>query len=381
MKNHKRFLAPKDLWDVGTIEAWLEEKAAQGWILEKWGSYPRFERIEPRPCRVRLDPQSQRIQVEQEEADALYRDMGWRRACPLGDGYLVYYCFDPAAPDLYTDPASQAWAWEKLLKRTVRRNVLALLLLAVWTALQFDDLFSDNAVELFLRGMWAVWLFVVLYVGGELWRLARQIMGVRRQRQRLEAGVPLERGDPARAVRRRMRAEVLSWTTTVLLYVFVVGLVAGQREMPLSGAPEPLPYVSMEVLAPEEAGLDMDIARYKTFNGLLLTMRSAEEFQWEGPYLEAKMARVCAAPLAELLYQEWLTEAETRLPRAGVAVRQDSRFDQVTLLDNGTGTDDGRARQLLVARQGQAVIYQAVRLHGDLSAHLDDFAAVLAEFQ
>ena len=77
MKDRRRFLAPRDLWDAGTIEAWLEEKAAQGWILEKWGSYPRFERIEPRPCRVRLDPQSQRIQVEQEEADALYRDMGF----------------------------------------------------------------------------------------------------------------------------------------------------------------------------------------------------------------------------------------------------------------------------------------------------------------
>ena len=121
MKNHKRFLAPKDLWDVGTIEAWLEEKAAQGWILEKWGSYPRFERMEPRPCRVRLDPQGQRIQVEQEEADALYRDMGWRRACPVWDDYLVYYCFDPAAPDLYTDPASQAWAWVKLPARAATR--------------------------------------------------------------------------------------------------------------------------------------------------------------------------------------------------------------------------------------------------------------------
>lgn len=381
MKDRRRFLAPRDLWDAGTIEAWLEEKAAQGWILEKWGSYPRFERIEPRPCRVRLDPQSQRIQVEQEEADALYRDMGWRRACPLGDGYLVYYCFDPAAPDLYTDPASQAWAWEKLLKRTVRRNALALLLLAVWTALQFDDLFSDNVVELFLRGMWAVWLFVVLFVGGELWRLARQIRGIRRQRKQLEAGVPLERGDPARAVKRRMRSEVIGWATIVLLYVFVVGLAAGQREMPLSDAPEPLPYVAMEVLAPEEAVLPMDAAFYRESGGLLLTLRSVEEFQWEGPYLEAKMARVCAAPLADLLYQEWLSEAETRLPRAAVTVHQDSRFDQVALLDNGTGTNDGRARQLLVARQGRAVIYQAVRLHGDLSAHLDDFAAVLAEFQ
>ena len=151
--------------------------------------------------------------------------------------------------------------------------------------------------------------------------------------------------------------------------------------MPLSDAPEPLPYVAMEVLAPEEAVLPMDAAFYGESGGLLLTLRSVEEFQWEGPYLEAKMARVCAAPLADLLYQEWLSEAETRLPRAAVTVHQDSRFDQVALLDNGTGTNDGRARQLLVARQGRAVIYQAVRLHGDLSAHLDDFAAVLAEFQ
>lgn len=279
MKNHKRFLAPMDLWDVGTIEAWLEEKAAQGWILEKWGSYPRFERMEPRPCRVRLDPQGQRIQVEQEEADALYRDMGWRRACPVWD-YLVYYCFDPAAPDLYTDPASQAWAWEKLLKRTARRGVLALLLLAVWTALQFDDLWGGHPVQSFLMGMWAVWLFVVLYVGGELWRLARQIRGVRRQRKQLEAGVPLARGDPARAVKRRMRSEVISWATIVLLSVFLMALVAGQREMPLSDAPEPLPYVAMEVLAPEEAALPMDIARYETFNGLLVQSREVTQYSW-----------------------------------------------------------------------------------------------------
>ena len=202
-----------------------------------------------------------------------------------------------------------------------------------------------------------------------------------RQRKQLEAGVPLARGDPARAVKRRMRSEVISWATIVLLSVFLMALVAGQREMPLSDAPEPLPYVAMEVLAPEEAVLPMDAAFYRESGGLLLTLRSVEEFQWEGPYLEAKMARVCAAPLADLLYQEWLSEAETRLPRAAVTVHQDSRFDQVALLDNGTGTNDGRARQLLVARQGRAVIYQAVRLHGDLSAHLDDFAAVLAEFQ
>ena len=375
MKNHKRFLAPMDLWDVGTIEAWLEEKAAQGWILEKWGSYPRFERIEPRPCRVRLDPQSQRIQVEQEEADALYRDMGWRRACPVWDDYLVYYCFDPAAPDLYTDPASQAWAWEKLLKRTVRRNVLALLLLAVWTALQFDDLFSNNVVELFLRGMWAVWLFVVLYVGGELWRLARQIMGVRRQRQRLEAGIPLERGDPAGAVKRRMRAEVINWATIVLLYVFLAGLVAGQREMPLSDAPVPLPYVAMEVLAPEEAALPLDSSLYRERRSLLMDHREVSQFRWD---LEASLwagfDRVRLRILAEALYRERLENFLDAWPEVAVREVTDSRFDRAVVIDTGKN-------QCFIGRMGRAVLMERVRTDRDLMDHLDDFAAVLTEFQ
>lgn len=375
MKNHKRFLAPMDLWDVGTIEAWLEEKAAQGWILEKWGTYPRFERMEPRPCRVRLDPQGQRIQVEQEEADALYRDMGWRRACPVWDDYLVYYCFDSAAPDLYTDSASQAWAWEKLLKRTVRRNVLALLLLAVWTALQFDDLFSDNAVELFLRGMWAVWLFVVLYVGGELWRLARQITGVRRQRQRLEAGVPLERGDPARAIKRRKRAEVLGWTTIVLLYVFVAGLVGSQREMPLSAAPEPLPYVSMEVLAPEEAALPLDSSLYRESRSLLTDHREVSQFRWDlEASLLAEFDRVQLPILAEALYRERLANFLDAWPEVAVREVTDSRFDRAVVIDTGKN-------QCFIGQMGRAVLMERVRTDRDLSAHLDDFAAVLAEFQ
>ena len=116
MKDRRRFLAPRDLWDAGTIEAWLEEKAAQGWILEKWGISARFERIDPCRCRVRLDPKDRRNRQQQAEAETLYRDMGWRWNGTLWF-YDVYYCFDPTAPDLYTDPETQAWAWGKL-----RRN-------------------------------------------------------------------------------------------------------------------------------------------------------------------------------------------------------------------------------------------------------------------
>lgn len=374
MKNHKRFLAPMDLWDVGTIEAWLEEKAAQGWILEKWGSYPRFERMEPRPCRVRLDPQGQRIQVEQEEADALYRDMGWRRACPVWD-YLVYYCFDPAAPDLYTDPASQAWAWEKLLKRTARRGVLALLLLAVWTALQFDGLWSGHAVQLFLMGMWAIWLFVILCVVREVWETVRTVWGIRRLKRRLAAGVPMERGDPARAVRRQRIRQIADWTAIALLAGWILVIACGREEMPLSDAPSPLPCVALEALDPEAAGPELDIARYETFDGLLIQSRRVTQYSWQPAVsLWAQLDQVVCAPLAEALYRERVDNFLDAWPDAEVRGITDDRFDQAVVVDTGSS-------QFFAARLGRIVLAERVETDTDLKEHLDGFAAVLAEFQ
>ena len=381
MKDHRRFLAPMDLWDTGTIEAWLEEKAAQGWILEKWGGFARFERMEPRTCRVRLDPQGQQTWSQREEAEALYAEMGWRRACPLGD-YWVYYCFDPAAPDLYTDPATQAWAWGKLVRRTARRSALAVLLWAVWAALQFNDLWKGQIVERLLMGMWAIWLFVLWFVGRELWQLARRILGVRRQRNRLQAGVPLERGDPDQAVRRQRRREIVSWTCIGLMALFVVSLAVGRRDLDLAEAPEPLSRVTLEALAPEEAALPMDWAWYEEVRSpLMMTRRQVTEWRWSGPHLEATLAQVRFEPLAELLYREWLKEARRQRPEAVVTEWRDARFDQAALLDNGTARDDGRSVQVLVARRGGAVLRQTVRFHGDLTDHLDGFAAALAEFQ
>ena len=380
MRDHKRFLAPGDLWDTGTIEAWLEEKAAQGWILEKWGGFARFERMDPRTCRVRLDPQGQRTQSQQEEAEALYAEMGWRPACPLGS-YQVYYCFDPAAPDLYTDSATQAWAWSKLLKRTARRSALAVVLWAAWTALQLDDLWSGQLVERLLMGMWAIWLFVLWFVGRELWQLARQLLGVRRQRNRLQAGVPLERGDPARAVRRQRRREIVSWTFIGLMAVFVASLAAGRQELPLSDAPAPLSAVTLEALAPGEAARPMDWAQYEEFRSpLMMTRRQVTEWRWSGPHLETALAQIRFEPLADLLYREWLGEARSQWPEAAATEWRDDRFDQAILLDNGTWSD-GRANQILVARRGGVVLRQIVQFRGDLTDHLDDYAAVLAAFQ
>ena len=376
MKDRRRFLVPRDEWDVGTIEAWLEEKAAQGWILVKWAAWAQFERMAPCRCRVRLDPRGQRSGQQEEEAEALYRDMGWRKNGTLW-AYDVYYCFDPTAPELYTDPETQSWAWKKLLGKTLRRSVLVGFLLLLWLFLQFDDLWtgSGHVVEKFLMGMWAVWLFAICWAGEALWDIVRHVRGVAKLRRRLEAGVPLEPGDPKKAVRRSLRYEIVTGASIVLLVGFLIFVMAGRQEMPLSDAPEPLPYVALEVLDPEAAGLEMDIARYETFDGLLIQSRQVTQFRWQPSVsLWTQLDRVALEPLAEALYRERTDEFLDAWPSAEVREMADDRFDRAVVIDAGSS-------QFFAARLGRIVMAERVEADTDLMEHLDDFAAVLAEFQ
>lgn len=376
MKDHRRFLAPRDLWDVGTVEAWLEEKAARGWILERWGTWAKFGRMKPCACRVRLDPR-RRDGAEQEEVEALYSAMGWRAVCTAGGDYQVYYCFDPTAPDLYTDPTTQSWAWGKLLGRTLRWSLLAGLLMLLWLFLQFDDLWmgSGRVVEKFLSGMWAVWLFAICWAGESLLDVIRHVRGVARLKRRLAAGVSLEPGDPNKAVRRSLRHEVVTWAGILLLVGFLIFVTVGHQEMPLSEAPEPLPYVDLETLAPETAGLEIDIARYETFDGLLIQSRQVTQLRWQPSVsVRAQLDRVALEPLAEALYRERISTFLDAWPGADIREVTDDRFDQAVVIDAGRN-------QFFAGRLGRIVLTERVEAGTELTEHLDGFAAALAEFQ
>ena len=373
----KRFLMPEAYWDAALLERWLEEKAVQGWRPVSFSRYGsgKFESAEPRKLRYRLEPLRTETYDAQCEREETYREMGWEPAGVLGD-YRVYACADPQAPELFTDPSALRLTWEDQLRRFRRHRLISILVIVVWTVWQFRSLWeSGRPVEVFLRGMWAVWLLAVVCALEWLHGNLRALRGVQRLRRQLEAGMAPDTENLDESLRRRRRQNVVSWGICGLVAVLAVSVIGSQREMPLSDAPEPLPYVAMEVLAPEEAALPLDSSLYRERRSLLTDHREISQFRWNfEASLWAEFDRVRLPILAEALYRERLANFLDAWPEMAVREVTDSRFDRAVVIDAGEN-------QCFIGRMGRAVLMERVRTDRNLMDHLDDFAAVLAELQ
>lgn len=373
----KRFLMPEAYWDAALLERWLEEKAVQGWRPVSFSRYGsgKFASAEPRKLRYRLEPLRTETYDAQCEREETYREMGWEPAGVLGD-YRVYACADPQAPELFTDPSALRLTWEDQLRRFRRHRLISILVIVVWTILQFRSLWeSGRPVEVFLRGMWAVWLLAVVCALEWLHGNLRALRGVQRLRRQLEAGMAPDTENLDESLRRRRRQNVVSWGICGLVAVLAVSVIGSQRELPLSDAPEPLPYVAMEVLAPEEAALPLDSSIYQERRSLLADHREVSQFRWDlKASLWAGFDRVRLPILAEALYRERLANFLDVWPNAAVREVTDSRFDRAVVIDTGKN-------QCFIGRMGRAVLMERVRTDRNLTDHLDDFAAVLAELQ
>ena len=373
----KRFLMPEAYWDAALLERWLEEKAVQGWRPVSFSRYGsgKFASAEPRKLRYRLEPLRTETYDAQCEREETYREMGWEPAGVLGD-YRVYACADPQAPELFTDPSALRLTWEDQLRRFRRHRLISILVIVVWTVWQFRSLWeSGRPVEVFLRGMWAVWLLAVVCALEWLHGNLRALRGVQRLRRQLEAGMAPDTENLDESLRRRRRQNVVSWGICGLVAVLAVSVIGSQRELPLSDAPEPLPYVAMEVLAPEEAALPLDSSLYRERRSLLTDHREISQFRWNlEASLWAEFDRVRLPILAEALYRERLANFLDAWPEMAVREVTDSRFDRAVVIDAGEN-------QCFIGRMGRAVLMERVRTDRNLMDHLDDFAAVLAELQ
>lgn len=376
MKNKKRMLVPDNSWDAGTMESWLEDMAAEGWYLtECWGSSARFRRGEPKRVRYRMIPAPNETYAIRQEREALYEELGWRFVANRWD-FQVYVCEDPYAPELETDPVAAAWAWKRILNKERRNLILGwLLLVEALIFLARAILRSEAPVELLIRGAGVIALLVLLVLPWAVWWTVDTLRSIRLLRRQMAAGLPRPHtGDWRRAHRRAKVSRIV----LLLMELLVIGYPFLQWGASWG---EGLDELTHPVPCLMGWQLDNSLTEADRTSGTCLmnpTFLNPGHYDvWDDYPGDRSVTNQCDillfSFLAEPLYREWqnripeFTEAElTELDHPG--------FDGVSLAQAGEDT-------YLLMWQDRIVLYVGAFGVSGAEDHLDDYAALLAEFQ
>lgn len=366
---------PVGMWDTGAMEAWLEYQVSQGWMPVSFGRwFARFQKTQPRTCRVRLEPQREEELPERVHREGIYEDLGWK-SLALMEHYQVWYCDNPKAPELYTDPESLSWAWEKRLQRDRRNTGISICLLAMEILGILWVLSTQRYwVEPLVHNLSLPSLFVLAAAPVLLFVLASQLRRTIRTGRQLASGVELPHTGPWRK-NRRWTAMLLGghWAFCGMLLLAILLPNFTVHSITLDELGESLPYVSLSVLDPE-AGDGLDWGGGMRQSSLLAPEYVQITESSGGIRVETKFDRLRFAALARAFYKERLESAREAYPQGTWSVLDRPGFDRLALM---TGED----LSVLVACRDRTALYVYAAGSEDLSPYLDDFAGILENFQ
>ncbi len=240
---------PCPIYDVETMEGWLEDLARHGIVLSRGGSFcgfVEFEKTEPKAMRYRLQPLQKDGPLKEPDVAPqlaeLAEALGWQFRCELGE-YAVFAAQDPEAPEMDTDPQVQAMSVARLLKKSRRSLARSMVLLALLVGLVLWMGPVRVCLENEVRYLAAIpLLFLVSF-----WQDIRQLRWLRAARQKLRMGVTLERNGAWRANCWHHRLGAVC--SVLVLLLFYASLLFKPS---LNWEPRPeeleLPFASMEEL-------------------------------------------------------------------------------------------------------------------------------------
>lgn len=374
MRNHKRTLRPLELWNPGAIEKWLEHEAARGWQLADCGRVlATFKVIEPATYRVRLRPQRPETPEARRERGEACREMGWDcTAVILGDDDYdceVFYCGDPSAPELDTDPVAWGWTWEKPLRHSWLAAWAVLGLLVALPLLMVVPVPGRSALEALLRqNLFALlWLAVICVLGVVM---LRRLWYLRQMRRQLSAGLVPDPGDWRRDHR---------WQQAVILLLLLCWTLQLAGSMARLWRAEPdiasLPYTAPMSLmkGTDKAYWEFETAGCVSQSTLLAPTRFDIQYQGEnGEIVRNAADRLRFECLAKALYRERAADFRKDHPDTAETVVENGAFDQAVVLTAG-------AEQLFLARSGKVVYALWLDFPADLNGAIEGVAAAMAE--
>lgn len=368
-------LAPAMGFDTPAVQAWLEDWAAQGQFLERYGWLCDFTPGEPREVRYRLEPLARREKVPDQHRQELFEELGWQYVCTVRKSWHIWRCDDPSAPELFTDPETEGDAYLYMLRRGRRATLwlwalaAAILAILVWN-------FCSGPHLLRAADHWSTWWITVVEwlnvaalvpVGVYAYRVFHRYI------RALKLGAPQPHRGPYRRGRAMTMALVVFWAVFLLTRVASILQPSSHSFDPVEEFDQPVPYVTLAELGDAPANRTPEALRIQNF--------TARESWWvsEGGSIENDPVFVLAK-----YYRMWLPFQAQRMAEAWVEQSTAWKGELEPLshpdLDGAWRFHFDGGGQLLLVLQGAQLMEYQYDGELDLSGKLDVFAAALKQY-
>lgn len=133
---------PVNSLDLPGLEQWLEQMAAKGLRFSfSCGPLAFFDRVEPAPLRLHLEPARKAANAEDQDLSELYAAQGWSYVGEFRNTFYIYSSGDPQA-QAHTDPEIQSYSIARLTRR-IRLQLCGLTALLFFLCYLIYDRFSS----------------------------------------------------------------------------------------------------------------------------------------------------------------------------------------------------------------------------------------------
>ena len=113
---------PIDLSDIGGVESYLSDMAAEGFFIKKLGLIAEYEKLSPKKATYRLEPL---MKDEMKPNDSIidgYNEFGWKYVCTDENRlFHVFVSFDERPDEIHTDIETQKYSFDYLAKRIEKK--------------------------------------------------------------------------------------------------------------------------------------------------------------------------------------------------------------------------------------------------------------------
>lgn len=367
-------LAPAMGFDTPAVQAWLEDRAAQGQFLERYGWLCDFTPREPKAVRYRLEPLARREKAPDQHRQEFFEELGWQYVCTVRKSWHIWCCDDPSAPELFTEPETEGDAYVYMLRRG-RRTTLwmwaaaaVILGLLVWDFCSGPDLLkaADHWVPWWITVV--EWLNVVALVPVAIYayRVFHQYI------RALKLGIPQPHRGPYRRARAMSMVLVVFWAVFFLTRVASILQPSSHTLEPVEDFDRPVPCVTLEELGDTPANRTPEALRIQNF-----TTRESWWVSEGGPddpiFVLAKYYRMWLPFQAQRMAEAWVEQSAEWKGELEVLSHPDLDGAWLFRFDGGG--------QLLLVRQGAQLMKYQYDGELDLSGKLDVFATALEQFE